>query len=198
MKPEIFGNFIEKFPPERDCLELTFTPSSQRIKQLWRNQRLSAHFVADYFVNFLPINQDDSEKDDQRIKETKGAVSYVANELLENAMKYNLETSQYKVKFGIQFLETSQVIAVMFVTNSLDRAGTEKFQAFIQELLASDPNEFYIRQVEASAEDEHAEVSGLGLITAIQDYHVKFGWKFETLQMEPEVLIVTTMAQLPV
>lgn len=195
---QFFGSFIKEFPPERDCLELTFTPNSKRIKQLWRTQRLSAHFVADYFVNFLPIDKDHSEEEDQRIKETKGAVSYIANELLENAMKYNLETSQFKVKFGIQFLEATEVIAVIFVTNTIDRAGAEKFQTFIQKLLTCDPDELYIQQVEASAEDENAESSGLGLITAINDYHAQLGWKFEPLPSQPEVMAVTTMAQLPV
>jgi len=195
---QIFGSFIEEFPAEQDSLELIFTPSSHRIRQLWRSRRLSAHFVADYFINFLPISQKNSAESEQWIKETRESVSYIANELLENAMKYNLKTSQSKVRFGIQFLENSELMAVIFVSNSVDKKGAEKFKDFIQDLLASDPEEFYIQQVESSAEEENDEISRLGFITAINDYQAKLGWKFETLPSQPEVITVTTMAQLPV
>lgn len=195
---ETYGVFIEAFSPEHDSLELTFTPNSERIRNRWRSQRLSAHFVADYFTNFLPSDREKPEEDEQRIKETKGAVSYVANELLENAMKFNLEASKHKVKFGIHFLDDSETIAVMFATNIIDRPGAEKFKDFIKELLASDPEEFYVQQIEASAEDENAEMSGLGFLTMINDYQAKLGWKFETICSEPEIIAVTTMAQVAV
>lgn len=196
--PHILGNFIETFPPDHDALVLTFTPNSQRIRNLWRNQRLSAHFLADYFANFLPVQSESPEGDEQWIKEIKGTVSYVANELLENAMKFNLETADYKVKFGIHFPKESEAIAVIFASNSVDRQGADKFQGFIQELLSADPEAFYMQQVEASAEDENAEISGLGFLTMINDYQAKLGWKFEVIQSDPEILTVTTMAQVAV
>ncbi|MDF5731046.1 MAG: hypothetical protein PUP92_24340 [Rhizonema sp. PD38] len=43
---QIFGDFIEQFPTDHDSLELTFAPDSRPIKQRWRNNRLSAHFLA--------------------------------------------------------------------------------------------------------------------------------------------------------
>ena len=192
---QIFGDFIENFPPDEDSLELTFTSSPRRIKQLWRTQLLSAYFAADYFVHFLATHEGSPEQNDRRIQETKGTVTYISNELLENAVKYNLETSSYKVKFGIRFLQSSEAIAAIFVTNSIDRARAEKFQAFIQELLSSDPEEFYIRQVEASVEDENSYSSGLGLLTTINDYQARLGYKFETIQLDPEIIAVTSMAQ---
>lgn len=30
---QTFGNFIDKFPPEQDSLELTFTPTSVPLKK---------------------------------------------------------------------------------------------------------------------------------------------------------------------
>lgn len=50
---QTFGNFIDKFPPEQDSLELTFTPTSVPLKKRWRNNRLSAYFIADYFTTFF-------------------------------------------------------------------------------------------------------------------------------------------------
>ena len=90
---QIFGEFIEEFPQEHDSLELSFTSSSRPIKQQWSNIRLSAYFVADYCSNFLP-----DELDGARIKEVKNIVSYVGNEILENAIKFN-EDKHYKIKY---------------------------------------------------------------------------------------------------
>ncbi|MBU7586658.1 MAG: ATP-binding protein, partial [Nostoc sp. TH1S01] len=171
IKTELFGNFISTFPPEHDSLELSFTPSSRPIKQRWRSNRLSAHFFADYFINFLPV-EDNEPNQEQRIKESKSAVSYVANELLENAMKFNDDSSHYKVKFGIHFLnDNDSITAVIFSSNSIKPGGEDKLREFIAELLASDPHEMYVRQIEKSAEEEGT--SGLGLLTMINDYSAK-------------------------
>ncbi len=194
---QTFGDFIQAFPPNHDSLELSFTPTSERIKKRWRNQRLSAHFMADYIGNFLPLDKDNPEEE-KRIKEIKGAVSYIANELLENAMKFNLETSSSKVKLGVHFLDAADLIVAMFTKNSIDRNSAQKFQVFIQTLLACDPEEFYIQQVEASVEDENAQMSGLGFLTMINDYQARLGWKFEALKSAPEIIVVTTMAQVSV
>lgn len=199
--PETFGDFIKAFPPDRDSLELSFTPTSKRIKHRWRSQRLSSHFVADYFINFLPLDEGDPDAE-RRIKETKGAISYVTNELLENAMKFNLESLdsglKHRVRFGIHFLDDADLIAVMFASNHVDLAGTQKFQRFIEKLLSADPEEMYMQQVEASVEDENASMSGLGFLTMLNDYQAKLGWQFEPLPSAPDIFLVTTMAQIKV
>lgn len=191
---QIFGEFIEEFPLEHDSLELSFTSSSRPIKQHWSNIRLSAYFVADYFSTFMP-----DEPDGERIKEVKNTVSYVGNELLENARKFNEETKHYKVKFGIHFIEDAeQVTAVIFTKNSMTTQRVDKFQAFIQELLSADPQELYVQQIEKTAADEHSEASGLGLLTIINDYSAFLGWKFESDTSNPQIITVTTMAQVVV
>ena len=101
--PQIFGDFVESFPPVQDSLELTFTPNSLPIKKRWRSNRLSANFMADYFCNFLRVDEDDPAQK-RRLKESKGALSYVANELLENAIKFNNQGTNFKIKFGIYFI----------------------------------------------------------------------------------------------
>jgi hypothetical protein len=194
--PQLFGDFIDNFPPEHDSLELTFTPSSRPIKQRWKNNRLSAHFVADYFTNFLPI--EDEPNSEQRIKESKGAVSYVANELLENAIKFNDENCNHKVRFGIHFVEKpDEVTAVIFASNSIKASGVNKLKKFIEELIASDPNDMYVSQVEKSVEED-TEASGLGILTMINDYSAQLGWKIEIIQHDSSVFTVTTMAQIKV
>ena len=195
--PQIFGDFVESFPPEQDSLELTFTPSSLPIKKRWRSNRLSANFMADYFSNFLPVDEEDPAHK-RRIKESKAAVSYVANELLENALKFNNQATNFKIKFGIYFIEEADVTAVLFATNSVSAEGLDKFQSFIQELLSSDPQELYVQQIEKSAEDENSGASGLGFLTMLNDYSAKLGWKFEIVQKDPKMIAVTTMVLVPV
>lgn len=192
---EIWGEFIDQFPPEHDSLELTFTPSSRPIKQRWRNNRLSAHFVADYLSSFLPMDAEDASSK-KRIKQSKGVVSYVANELLENAIKFNKDDTNYKVKFGIHFICGKEVTAVIFASNTVNSEGANKFKAFIKEILASDPNELYLQQIEKNAESE-SDSSGLGLLTMINDYSAKIGWKFEP-RAESDTIAVTTVVQITV
>ncbi len=194
---EIFGNFIKSFPPENDSLEIAFTPSSRPIKQRWKNNRLSAHFVADYFNNFLPSDDEDPNRE-HRIKHSKSAVTYVANELLENAIKFNHEDSKYQIKFGIHFIEEGdEVTAVIFATNSIKNGDDDKLKSFIEKLLTSDPSELYVQQVEKSLEED-TETSGLGLLTIINDYGADIGWKLETIYGNIPVITVTTMVQIKV
>jgi hypothetical protein len=195
--PQIFGDFVESFPPAQDSLEITFTPNSLPIKKRWGSNRLSANFMADYFSNFLPVDEDDPAQK-RRIKESKGAVSYVANELLENAIKFNNQGTNFKIKFGIYFIEEADLTAVLFATNSVSAEGLDKFQKFIQELLCSDPEKLYVQQIEKSAEEENSGASGLGFLTMINDYSAKIGWKFEIVQKEPKMIAVTTMVLVPV
>lgn len=195
---QIFGEFIEDFPLEHESLELSFTSSSRPIEERWRNNRLSAYFIANYFSTFLPIDENPDRRED-RIEATRNSVSYVGNELLENAMKFNEENNPNKVKFGIHFLEEfEKVTAVIFTENSITIQKAREFQAFIRELLDADPNELYVQQIEKTAESEDSEASGLGLLTAINDYSAKLGWKFEFDPSHPQIVTVTTMAQVVV
>ncbi|MGK7896184.1 MAG: ATP-binding protein, partial [Xenococcus sp. (in: cyanobacteria)] len=80
----------------------------------------------------------------------------------------------------------------------LSSEAKEKFQAFLTRLLACDPEELYITQVEQSLEEENSQASGLGFLTMINDYSAKLGWKFETVSVEPQILTVTTMVQVKI
>ena len=197
---QIFGEFIQDFPPEKDSLELTFTPTSVPLKKRWRNNRLSAHFIADYFTTFLPL--DDSQcEEKQRIQESKCAVSYIANELLENAMKYNYEKAHSQIKFGIHFLENEYLMAVLFATNTINICHHQKLSKFIQLLSKKDPERLYIEQLEKNAfSEEEEECSGLGILTMINDYNAILGWKFDDSYHDNNdiLFIVTTMVQIKV
>jgi len=190
---QTFGDFIE-LPASQEYLIIGFSPSSVPLKQRWRNNGLSADFMADYLATFFPGNEDDSSTI-ERQAEIKSAVSYIANELLENAMKFNNETSEYPINIKLQ-LESDGVL--FSVANSISPQGVDKFQAYIQQLLASEPSELYIQQLEKNAVEESCTDSGLGLLTMLTDYSAKIGWKFQTVHKDPEVIAVTTIVQLRV
>ena len=190
---QTFGDFIE-LPASQEYLIIGFSPSSVPLKQRWRNNGLSADFMADYLATFFPGNEDDSSTI-ERQAEIKSAVSYIANELLENAMKFNNETSEYPINIKLQ-LESEGVI--FSVVNSISPQAVDKFQAYIQQLLASEPSELYIQQLEKNAAEESCTDSGLGLLTMLTDYTAKIGWKFQTVHQDPEVIAVTTLVQLRV
>jgi hypothetical protein len=188
-----FGDFIE-LPASQEYLIIGFSPSSIPLKQRWRNNGLSADFMANYLATFFPGNEDDPSTIDRQA-EIKSSVSYIANELLENAMKFNNETSEYPIDIKLQ-LESDGVI--FSVVNSISPQAVEKFQAYIQQLLASEPSELYIQQLEKNAVEESCTDSGLGLLTMLTDYSAKIGWKFQTVHKDPEVIAVTTMVQLTI
>jgi hypothetical protein len=190
---QIFGDFIEH-SSSREYLIIGFSPSSIPLKQRWRNNGLSADFLADYLTTFFPRN-DDEPLTVTRQAEVKSAVSYIANELLENAMKFNNENSAYPIDIKLQ-LESDGII--FSVANTIPPQAIGKFQEYIQKLLACDTSELYIQQLEKNAVDESLTDSGLGLLTMLNDYNVKIAWKFQTVEQEPEVITVTTIVQLKV
>lgn len=200
METRVFGNFIEALPEQREYLVMGFSPSSFPLKQRWRNNGLSADFLADYMTTFFPGDEDDPNAVKKQA-EIRSAVSYIANELLENTMKFNDEKTPNIISIQL-YLNSDKIVFV--ATNSVRQEAVPGFQDFIQELLNEDPGELYIRQLEKNAADESGTSSRLGYLTMINDYHAKLGWKFEMLNTDPNGIpgekppacAVTTMVQL--
>lgn len=194
---EIFGTFRQDIPKTcNEYLEMGFSPTSLTIQQRWRNNGISADFVADYLATFLPAYDVKSTDQTQQIA-ARDAISYIANELLENAMKFNYEPSEEPIKFSLYLSQQPPVTIVLSVTNGIAPEGMQRLQQFIQEFLSADPEEFYISQVERSLEDESGG-SGMGLITIQNDYHGQLGWKFSPSLYQEDTYTLTTMAQITV
>ncbi len=187
---QIFGDFIADIPTSEEYLIIGFSPSSIPLKQRWRNNGLSADFIADYFTTFFP-GDPAPDKGISMKAEVKSAVSFIANELLENAMKFSDESSQYPVTIQLNLKSNNMVF---WVTNSISSQQVEKLQTFIEDLTLNDPNDLFIRRLEEPSDGE----SGLGLLTMVNDYQAKLGWKFETVQTDPLTIAVTTMVQLKI
>lgn len=189
---QIFGEFTEDIVSSQEYLIIGFSPSSIPLKQRWRNNGLSADFLADYLTTFFPPNEDDPASVQKRT-EIKGSVSYIVNELLENAMKYNNSDSSHPISIQLH-LSCDRII--ILISNSINIAAIAPYQTYIKNLLNCDLQELYLQQLEKSALDKNSSDSGLGLLTIINDYGAKLSWKFVTLDREPQETIVTTIAEL--
>lgn len=188
-----FGNFIET-SLNREYLTLEISPSSLPLEQRWRNNGLSADFMANYLTTLWSGDENESVNEYKQL-EIKFAVSFIANELLENAMKYCDETAQYPTTIQMEF--NHEEIRII-LKNSVSISDAEKFQKFINEFLDSEPYQFYIQQLKINSENNHSNGYQLGFLTMVNDYDVKLGWKFDIVQSEPPVIVVTTMVQLKV
>ncbi len=190
----IFGDFIEDLPGSEEYLIIGFSPGSISLQQRWRNNGLSADFLADYLTTFFP-GIDENSNGVKSQAELKNSISYIANELLENAMKYNNNKCNHPISIQLH-LKSDRI--VLMVTNSVAPQEVEKFQAYLEKLTTSNVEDLLVCQLEKNALEENSHSSGLGYLTIISDYMAKIGWRFRTVQEEPEVVAVSTMVQLQV
>ncbi|MCJ8282433.1 MAG: DUF6272 family protein [Rivularia sp. ALOHA_DT_140] len=190
---QVFGDFVES-TQKKENLTLGFSPSAVPINERWRNNGLSADYVAEYLATVL--NTDENELNNtEYLAEIKSSASYIANELLENGMKYCDEEIEYPITFHIELVSYE---IRFFLENTIVPANAERLKEFINQLDNSDPDELYIRQLEKNAEAELEDntSSGLGFLSIINDYSAKLGWKFQTVDQGPLVMSVTTLVRL--
>ena len=189
---QIFGEFRERREEDGEYLKIGFSPTLLPIQQRWRNNGLSADFLADYLSTFFPGEDGAST---ERQAEIKGTVSYIANELLENAMKFSYAPAHHAISLAM-YLEADAIS--LYVTNSVDAQTLTGFQQHIQRLLTEDLTALYMEQLTRNAEADNDGASGLGLLTMLNDYGATVAWKFEHVAPEADVMTVTTMVRVPV
>jgi hypothetical protein len=189
---EIYGEFLQNLQSaaNNEYLVVGFSSSSAPFQKRWRNNSLSANFLSDYLSNFLSLGS--SNNNSTKDEELKSAVNYIANELLENAMKYG-STSSGSTTIQLLFSEKK----IVFITsNKIEKGDVDRFKEYILLLLESDPQELYLQQLEKS----HENGAGLGLVSLLNDYPIRIGWKFEqeNENSQYEQTILTTMVQLEI
>lgn len=189
---QILGDFIEKEEGTGEYLKIGFSPNSIPLQQRWRNNGLSADFLAGYLSTFFPGETSGAA---DRKTEVKDAVSYIANELLENAMKFSYSPSQHTVSIEI-FLEAD--VITLYATNSVNPETIKPFQAFIHRLLTEDPEALYMEQLERNADADDDDASGLGFLTMLHDYDATLAWRFVSSEQNGAGVVVTTMVQFSV
>ncbi len=189
---QILGDFVVPVPPSDEFLTLNFSLTARDRFDRWRNYGLSADFLGDYFSAFFPGEV--SNGDDINLRDhVKGSVSYIANELLENAVKYSDLTLNLPVNITLRLYDKKIIFEA---SNPINLDSAKHYQDFIKTLLASDPSDLFLEQLEKTAAGSGS--SHIGLLTMINDYEAHFGWKFSPISQQLDSFWVTVMVHLNV
>jgi hypothetical protein len=198
---KMFGDYQTDLPPSCQK-ELTILVSPMAFPVDWSLAGVTANFLASYFDSFFPASTEEQASTQLSVTnlsitnraEAWDAISYIANELVENAVKFHHDK---RVVMEIS-LKLYADRLVLIGINSVDPAGLGKFYAFIQDLTSADPKELYIRHLEEGLASLENTTSGVGFLTIMADYEAKIGWKFEIIDVLPKIVTVTTMVQWPI
>ncbi|MGG6296633.1 DUF6272 family protein [Leptolyngbya sp. AN02str] len=188
----VYGETPHIIPESNEYLTLHFSPSSSPRKQRWNNYGLSADFLGDYFAAFFPGDELPDSKINRR-DTVKAAVSFIANELLENAVKYNDDSINHPISISLHLYQQRLIFQSI---NHATTASAERYQQFVQQLVNAEIDELYTQQLEKTAMGTGD--SSMGLLTMIYDYSAKFGWQFEPISEAPEVYKVSVLVHLDV
>jgi hypothetical protein len=193
MTPEqTFGNYSEA---EKPCeyLTMVFSPLSVPLRSRWRNNGLSADFLGDYVTTFLPAGNGTSTAHVQT--EIRHAVTYIANELLENAMKYHEHSADIPIGLRLELCPDHITVSA---TNGVGSGQAERYRTFVENIVnEGNVGERIVQQLEHTAAGNDSGASCLGLLTMMNDYGAELGWHFQKHAMYTELMTVTTRAVLP-
>jgi len=192
-RQEVVGSVPDHLESSSEHLTMVFSSATVSVTQRWKNKNLSADFLADYFANFFP-GANGSAVQTATQAEIRGAVGFIANELLENALKFNHDPS-YNMRIHLRLYPDR---LIMLSTNSVDPAAVPDLQAYVTELLSGDPGEMYIAQLERSAAED-SQSSRMGFLSMLNDYDARLGWRFEWLNSPArETVLLTTLVTINV
>jgi hypothetical protein len=153
----------------------------------WSQCSATAEYFAEYFADVhAQACADDADRN-----EFVGTLSYIVNELVENAVKFS-RGEAVEVTVSIEGEELVALVSNQILATTVEGL-IEKFRG----LVAGDPTEMLIARVEANAVNPDAGVSGLGFLTMMADYGATLGWYFGPVQDNPQNVLLKTMARLP-
>lgn len=189
---QTFGEFTQEIPASEEYLTLHFSPNSAPRKRRWSNYGLSADFLGDYFATFFPGDAVEDSPINRR-DTVKAAASYIANELLENAVKYSDDTVKQPISISLYLYDEKIIFQAINYTSP---AIAEKYCRFIQQILTSDLDGLYTQQLEQTALG--IGESNMGLLTMMNDYEARFGWQFQASASIPSTVQVNVLVHLDV
>lgn len=131
----------------------------------WHHCSTTSDFLGDFFAA-------QGAALDLDYNEARHSIGYLVNELLENAVKFRapgdilLEATLHRDNFELK------------ISNLVEEKTAARFQELLNEITARDPGDLLIEKIEENAADPSSSGSGLGLLTLMNDYGVRLGWKF--------------------
>jgi hypothetical protein len=167
-------------------VSLVFYPGDFPVR--WSQCSATADFFAEYFAAVHACRTADEGARNDFV----GTISYIVNELVENAVKFSVGET-VEVTVGIEDEELVTIVA-----NHVLAATVGPLLDKFRELVSGDPQEMLFARVEANAENPEDGASGLGFLTMMADYGAKLGWRFAAVHDNPNNVLLKTMARLQV
>ncbi len=166
--PQIFGTWLDDTAVPGDYTRMDL--KATHLSEHWRRNSLSSDYWAYYTAQTIPTAVPDNYLPQQAVQDI---LSYLLNELFENCAKFSGGPI-----LDVCYQSWLQDETMIFqLTNHIEPENQPAFIATIQELLTSDPDELYFQKLEENAEFD-VEGSGLGYLTLIKDYGIRFGFRF--------------------
>lgn len=184
-----FGNYDEGLAARADHLSVFLNGAN--VGLVWQQCNLMATFTADYFRSFFS-GEEESEKRTLSRRELTHSISFVVNELVENAIKFGASP---EVRLSCGLLDDRMVLLLQ---NTIATPSAPAFQSLLSRISSGNPQEQLIRQIEKNVSEGNIQGSGIGFLTLMADYGVKLGWRFEEAPppADPDRLSLWTLAQL--
>lgn len=159
-KEMIFGSYVNVFE-DKQSLNLTFSLSAMEVVNFWSRCGLIANFCASYMAVAMP-----SEKN------IMNSLSFVLNELLENALKYARPRSS-TIDFAI--LQKPDCV-IIEIANEISEEQVAPLLDMAKNLIDNDyVNAKYIDLLTANVKS--GDKSGIGLLTVINYYQAALSFK---------------------
>jgi hypothetical protein len=179
LEPVSIGDFPDDLSLA-NALALTFAPKTFPVR--WAQCSATADFFSDFFSGVPSAGG----------PACRTSLSYVLNELLENALKF-ASADYIHVACGL----LDDHLAVL-VANHIPPEAVPTVQATFSALLADDPFELLVQRVEQSADDPDAQGSGLGFLTMLTDYQADLSWRLSADPTQPGHVLLQALARLPI
>jgi len=143
----------------------------------WHHCGTTSDFLGEYFSRAGGAAIDTTD--------ARHSIGYVLNEILENAVKFrvagNIEIACSLEKHNFEAC----------IVNHIDADSCAKFKELLNEILARDPGELLMERIEANALDPDSSGSGLGILTLMNDYDARLGWRFDVEHANGMVQLTT-------
>jgi len=154
----------------------------------WKQCGATANFLANYFGSFYSAHAWRGTAKKAGGNEI-AVMSYILNELVENAVKFN-EGGSISVQVGLLQNEL-----IFVVENHISRSTTISLRPKLTELVTQDAEELFLRRIEENAENPDVSSSGLGFITMMNDYQARLGWRLSPAPEGEDRLVLSTMVR---
>jgi hypothetical protein len=180
----IFGDYDTQYNMESSDIFIQYFLNNFNTN--WEQASILSDYMGKYY------SQDVLSCTKAQHKEVFNNISYVLNELFENAIKFNEEND---ISTSIQVNKEDNLITLV-TTNHIHETKVGHFVEFLSQLFAGDPKQMFMQKIEQNLMDDSGG-SGLGYLTLILNFDVKLGFRFFTLDDHSHEVKIYTMARMP-